>query len=231
MDGETPSWLEASDAATPAPASNPTEAPPSAFSIDDTPEPSAKTTSTAPQTDNIAGTILNSMAAKSQAEEAAAAVDESDLPRMILFMRVANLLAAGLLIACSIVELVSIPGIGVWILSIYAICGGALICCLETQLKFVRRAIAMNFGFLFHSVYRFIFYMLMASVVWFYQGVLGYITAGLLAGVAVFNTYILCRYPTYRRMRDKIAEEEDKRIEAKISQEVRKQAMSSVMGR
>ncbi|KAL3781616.1 hypothetical protein ACHAWO_009610 [Cyclotella atomus] len=231
MDGETPSWLEASDAATPARASNPTEAPPSAFSIDDTPEPSAKTTSTAPQTDNIAGTILNSMAAKSQAEEAAAAVDESDLPRMILFMRVANLLAAGLLIACSIVELVSIPGIGVWILSIYAICGGALICCLETQLKFVRRAIAMNFGFLFHSVYRFIFYMLMASVVWFYQGVLGYITAGLLAGVAVFNTYILCRYPTYRRMRDKIAEEEDKRIEAKISQEVRKQAMSSVMGR
>ena len=164
-------------------------------------------------------------------EVAAAEVDESDLPRMILYMRVANLVAAGLLIACSIVELISIPGLGVWILSIYAICGGALICCLETQLKFVRTAIAMNFGFLFHSVYRFIFYLLMASVVWFYEGVLGYVTAGLLAGVAVFNTYILCRYPTYRRMRDKIAEEEDKRIEAKITQEVQKQAMSSVMGR
>lgn len=170
------------------------------------------------------------MNAKTEAKEAAD-VNESDLPRMILFMRVANLVAAGLLIACSIVELVSIPGVGVWILSIYAICGGALICCLETQLKFVRTAIAMNFGFLFHSVYRFIFYLLMASVVWFYQGILGYITAGLLAGVAVFNTYILCRYPTYRRMREKIAEEEDKRIEAKISQEVRKQAMNSVMGR
>ena len=229
MDGEAPSWLEEPAAAAPEPTPAPTEAPPSAFSIDDTPEPTSKTTSSAP-TDNVAGSILNSMNARAEAKEKASEVDESDLSRMILFMRVANLAAAGLLISCSIVELVSIPGIGVWILSIYAICGGALICCLETQLKFVRTAIAMNFGFLFHSVYRFIFYLLMASVVWFYQGVLGYITAGLLAGVAVFNTYILCRYPTYRRMREKIAEEEDKRIEAKIRKEVGRQAMSSVMG-
>lgn len=71
----------------------------------------------------------------------------------------------------------------------------------------------------------------MASVVWFYQGVLGYITAGLLAGVAVFNTYILCRYPTYRKMRDSIAQEEDKRIEAKIRKEMGKQAVNSMMGR
>ena len=148
MDGETPSWLEESAAEAPAPEPAPTtEAPPSAFSIDDTPEPTSKTAPSAPQTDNVAGSILKSMNAKAEAAD----VDESDLPRMILFMRVANLVAAGLLIACSIVELVSIPGVGVWILSIYAICGGALICCLETQLKFVRTAIAMNFGFLING--------------------------------------------------------------------------------
>lgn len=203
------------------------EPPPSAFSIDDTPAPTSKTASAAP-TDNVAGSILNSIEARSEAQKKP--VDESDLPRMILFMRVANLVTAGLLIACSIVELVSIPGVSVWVLSIYAICGGLLICCLETQLKFVRTAIAMNFGFLFHSVYRFIFYLLMASVVYMYQGILGYITAGCLVGVAMFNTYILCRYPTYRMMRQKLCEEEDKRIEARINQEVRKQAMSSVMG-
>lgn len=127
-----------------------------------------------------------------------------------------------------IVNLIDIPHISVWVMSIYAAFGGILVCCMETQLKFVRTSIAMNFGFLFHSIYRFIFYCLMASVSWSYKGLLGKITAITLGVVAVFNTYVLCRYPTYRRMREKIAEEEDKRIEAKINQQVRKQAMASM---
>ena len=113
-------------------------------------------------------------------------------------------------------------------MSIYAMCGGVLVCCLETQLKFVRTIIAMNFGFLFNSVYRFLFYCLMASVTWSYKGILGYITAITLGVVAVFNTYVLCRYPAYRKMREKVAEEEDKRIQAKINQQVRKQAISQM---
>ena len=122
------------------------------------------------------------------------------------------------------------PHISVWVTAIYACFGGILICCLETQLKFVRTSIAMNFGFLFHSIYRFLFYCLMASVAWSYEGLLGYITSITLGVVAVFNTYILCRYPTYRKMREKIAAEEDKRIEAKINQQIRKQAMSQLTG-
>lgn len=58
---------------------------------------------------------------------------------------------------------------------------------------------------------------------------------GCLAGVAVFNTYILCRYPSYRKIREKVAEEEDKRIEARISKEVKqqtiKQMTKSAMGK
>lgn len=50
-----------------------------------------------------------------------------------------------------------------------------------------------------------------------------------IAAVAVFNTYVLCRYPGYRKMREQIAEEEDKRIEARISKEVKKQAVSQMM--
>lgn len=113
-------------------------------------------------------------------------------------------------------------------MAIYAMCGGILVCCLETQLKFVRTIIAMNFGFLFNSVYRCLFYVLMASVVWSYEGLLAYITSITLGCVAVFNTYILCRYPAYRKMREKIAEEEDKRIQAKINQQVRNQAIRNM---
>ena len=114
------------------------------------------------------------------------------------------------------------------ILAIYACCGGLLICCLETQLKFLRVMIAVNFGFLFNSVWRFFFYMVIASVSWSFKSLQGYIVAGVWVGTALFNTYVLCRYPSYRKMREKIAEEEDKRIEARVSKEVKRQAIKEI---
>ena len=126
--------------------------------------------------------------------------------------------------------MISLPPISGFVLSIYATCGALLICCLETQLKFLRVMIAVNFGFLFHSVWRFMFYMLLGSVAWSYESLFGKIVAGAFTGVALFNTYVLCRYPGYRKIREKIAEEEDKRIEARISKEVKRQATKSFMG-
>lgn len=131
-------------------------------------------------------------------------------------------------ISPQIIVLTTIPPISVWVTSIYATCGGLLICCLETQLKYIRTTIALNFGFLFHSIYRLLFYLLMASVTWSYHNLLGKISAITLGVVAVLNTYILCRYPTYRRMREQIADEEDKRVQSKINQQVRKQAISQM---
>lgn len=88
--------------------------------------------------------------------------------------------------------------------------------------------IALNFGFLFDAVWRFMYYILMASVAWAYNNLFGKIVAAALVAVAIFNTYVLCRYPTYRKVRERIAEEEDKRIEARISKEVKKQAVNQV---
>ena len=124
--------------------------------------------------------------------------------------------------------MLSLPSLANWILAIYATCGGLLICCLETQLKFLRVMIAVNFGFLFNSVWRFLFYILLASVTWAYRSLFGKVIAIALIVMAVINTYILCRYPSYRKMREKIAEEEDKRIEARISKEVKTQVASQL---
>ena len=55
---------------------------------------------------------------------------------------------------------------------------------------------------------------------------MGFIISGVLVAVALFNTYVLCRYPGYRQMREKIAAEEDKRIQARIDKEVRKQVVN-----
>ena len=127
--------------------------------------------------------------------------------------------------------MIGLPSISAFVLSIYACCGGLLICCLETQLKFLRVMIAVNFGFLFNSFWRFVFYVLLASIAWSFDDLMGKIVAAAFVGVACFNTYVLCRYPSYRKMREKIAAEEDKRIEARISKQVKKQAAAAVMGK
>eukprot|EP00548_Thalassiothrix_antarctica_P006629 CAMPEP_0194131372 /NCGR_PEP_ID=MMETSP0152-20130528/2166_1 /TAXON_ID=1049557 /ORGANISM="Thalassiothrix antarctica, Strain L6-D1" /LENGTH=210 /DNA_ID=CAMNT_0038826141 /DNA_START=69 /DNA_END=701 /DNA_ORIENTATION=+ len=157
--------------------------------------------------------------------------NEKDLPGIILFMRLANMGVSIALIVISILNLIGLSfSLSTLVLAVYATCGGLLICCLETQLKFLRVMIAVNFGFLFNSVWRFLFYILLASVTLAYRTLFGYITSIALVVTAVMNTYILCRYPAYRKMREKIAEEEDKRIESRISKEVKRQAITHTLG-
>merc|ERR1719350_423302 len=162
--------------------------------------------------------------------------EEKELPSIVLFMRLSNMGVSGVLIAASIMAMISLPSIPIWVLSVYATLMGCLVCCLETQLKFLRTAIAINFGFLFSPFWRFMFYLLMASIAWTYKGtggaskILGPVTAIALVVVALFNTYVLCRYSSYRSVREKIAEEEDRRIESRISGEVKKQAMKRSVG-
>lgn len=102
MDGETPSWLEgdsASPAPTPVPVPEPTSQP-EAFDLNQ-PAPSSEKTARAPTTtDNVAGSIMNTINTASDKPEKE--VDESDLPRVIFIMRLLNLAAAGLLIAVSV---------------------------------------------------------------------------------------------------------------------------------
>ena len=106
VDGETPSWLDGADSnpatlaaevdtSIPAPSSTPASTP--AVSA---PPPAAPT-------DNVAGSILTSMnkdvkTTQSKIAAAAAVEDEKDLPKLMLFMRILNMVAAVLLITCSV---------------------------------------------------------------------------------------------------------------------------------
>ena len=71
-----------------------------------------------------------------------------EVAKMVLFMRLMNMAVAVLLVVVSVLNY-NVTKLSVFILAIYATCGGSLICLLETQLKFIRTAIALNFGFLF----------------------------------------------------------------------------------
>ena len=112
----------------------------------------------------------------------------------------------------------SLPNI---ILGVYGILFSTLVFLTETQLFFFRTLIAVNYGFLFHPILRLLFYVLLASVAWSYESILGYASAGCVLGCAVYNTFVLVKYPEYKIEKDRIAAEEDHVIERRIREEVR----------
>ena len=72
----------------------------------------------------------------------------AEVSKMVLIMRVMNLVVSFCMVVVSVFHYkLSSPSL--FILSIYSTTGGVLIFLQETQLKFIRTAIALNFGFLF----------------------------------------------------------------------------------
>ena len=102
----------------------------------------------------------------------------------------------------------------------YGICFGLLICSLESNLSFLHKPIASNFGFLYSPSLRLMFYVLMSMVAWSFGTVLGTMSAGALCLLALVNTYVLCRYPGYGRALREISDEEEKRLRRKGAKQV-----------
>jgi hypothetical protein len=218
-ENESPSWLTDTPAAEPVPPPQQTKPAPKTF-VDETeaqlPPPPTATASAAPTPP------------PSDPQELTAEERES-LKGVILFMRIANFAVSITIIVQSSLKLAwAFMSPQYWVLCLYAACGGCLICCTETQLSFVRTHIALNFGFLFSAPLRFAYYILLATVCYSMNDLFGRICAGCLVGIAFYNTYVIIRYPAYRKMRDQIAEEEDARINAAIREKVRKEATAAM---
>jgi len=146
--------------------------------------------------------------------------DDSGLPKLVLIMRLGNILSAGLLIAGSVGNLWKIFNLSKMVLSGYGICFGILICCLELNLSFLRVRIASSFGFLYNPLLRLLFSVILATIAWSYETLLGTIACGALLILALFNTYVICRYPQYRAALKELSDEDEK----VIKREARKHA-------
>eukprot|EP00986_Skeletonema_menzelii_P017645 scaffold20909_cov160-Skeletonema_menzelii.AAC.1 len=133
-----------------------------------------------------------------------------ELPKLVLIMRLGNILAAGLLIFASVGNLWKIFNVTKMVLSGYGACFGILLCCLELNLSFLRVRIASSFGFLYNPLLRLLFSVLLASIAWSFETVLGTIASGALSILALFNTYVICRYPQYRAALNELSDEDEK---------------------
>ena len=94
----------------------------------------------------------------------------------------------------------------------YGVCFGTLVCCLEVNFSFLRHPIASNFGFLYNPFLRLMFYVLMGMVSWSFGTLLGMIASIALGLLSIVNTYVLCRYPGYRKVLKEISDEEEKKL-------------------
>lgn len=108
----------------------------------------------------------------------------------------------------------------------YGVCFGTLICCLEVNFSFTRHPIAANFGFLYNPFLRLMFYVLMGMVAWSFGTILGMIASASLGMLALVNTYVICRYPSYRAVMKELSDEEEKKLRREGRKQMWKHATS-----
>ena len=82
---------------------------------------------------------------------------ESEVPRMILYTRVINLILSVCMIIVSLLAMLTTQSATVGVLAAYLIIFACLLCCFETHLKQVSKIIALNFGFMYSARSRSIF--------------------------------------------------------------------------
>uniref|UniRef100_A0A7R9WCL4 Uncharacterized protein n=1 Tax=Pseudictyota dubia TaxID=2749911 RepID=A0A7R9WCL4_9STRA len=161
--------------------------------------------------------------------------DGANFPKALLGLRIANVGTAVLLMASSITVMTTVltwpPTTPArWVLAAYATMGGLLLICLESPFSALRTCVALNFGFLYNPLLRFIFHALMCSITWSFHTLLGNLTVVALAITAPVNAYCLCMHQSLTAERDAALKEEERLIEARVREE-RRRAMREIAER
>lgn len=82
---------------------------------------------------------------------------QADVPRMILYTRVINLILSICMIVVSLLAMLTTQSATTGVLACYLIVFACLLCCFETHLKQVSKIIALNFGFMYSARARSVF--------------------------------------------------------------------------
>jgi len=120
-----------------------------------------------------------------------------DLPKLILYMRLANVALSALMITSAVTSALMSASLSNFIIGAYVSCFGCLFCCYETHLKQVSVFIADNFGFLYNAKARCLFMMLIATLC-YTLNIIGMITAFLCVAAVCLNVYVLFKHPHYQ---------------------------------
>jgi len=105
-----------------------------------------------------------SATAASNLEEGKATEEpSSEVPRMILYTRIINLVLSVCMIIVSLLALLTTQSATTGVLACYLTVFACLLCCFETHLKQVSKIIALNFGFMYSARARSVFMLFLGS--------------------------------------------------------------------
>jgi hypothetical protein len=86
-----------------------------------------------------------------------------EVPRMILYTRIINLILSVCMIIVSILSLFTTQSATTGVLACYLVVFACLLCCFETHLKQVSKIIALNFGFMYSAKARSVFMLFLGK--------------------------------------------------------------------
>jgi hypothetical protein len=118
------------------------------------------------------------------------------IPRMILYTRVINLALSICMILISLLSILTTQSATTGVLACYVVVFACLLCCFETHLKQVSKMIALNFGFMYSAKSRAVFMMFIGTIMFSFS-LFGKILGLAMIVNALFNIFILFRYPDF----------------------------------
>ncbi|CAM9503321.1 unnamed protein product, partial [Ectocarpus sp. 6 AP-2014] len=151
----------------------------------------------APSAPGIGGGLPQQAAA---APTAAELERQAKVPQLMIYMRVANIALCGILAATAVLKLIG-AGVDVAgaVLACYLCAFSCILCCFETHLKVVAKTIAANFGFLYNAKGRAVFLIFVGVLCFSLNSDIAFVAGALMMVNAVFNFYVIFKYPEFER--------------------------------
>ena len=123
--------------------------------------------------------------------------ERANLNKLALRMRLANVIAASLMITSAVLTILadSNATVSTLVVGIYVSCSAACSAASRRTWRWWRGS-STNFGFMYSAKGRFAFLVLLSTLC-FTLDLIGKITGGLLCATAILNLYVICRFPQY----------------------------------
>ena len=134
----------------------------------------------------------------------------SNLPAMIVYMRLGNIALCIMMFLSSILCLTG-DNFSTAVLSIYVMAFSCLLCCFETHLKAISQAINENFGFLYNAKGRASF-LIFVGLLCFSQGFLGTLAGVGMIMNSLFSFYVIYTCPEYEAIHEAYGQEDGSQV-------------------
>ncbi|TMW69273.1 hypothetical protein Poli38472_001429 [Pythium oligandrum] len=151
-------------------------------------------------TDSVSASAAASAQPKKNIIQKINDVNKMELPKLLRYMRISNVLCAILQIIAGITGITSFITLNITgtLVSIYVIMFGVLFMLFECRLSRMETVIRQNFGFLYTYKGRAAFIFFIGFLDFGMDSTLGYLAGAVMCVNALINLLVMCRHPDFK---------------------------------